>query len=83
MKTLCALFIGINKYFLESNVPALVGCLSDVQNFKAFLEANFPKEKSGIVLLETQQATYKNIFQYFEAIHLQKAKEGDVVFMKT
>lgn len=75
MKTVYALLVGINDY--PSPIPALSGCVSDVERIKTHLEQSDQLQLESLFLTD-QNATKAAIVEGFES-HLAKAKEEDII----
>ncbi|WP_427159920.1 caspase family protein [Aliinostoc sp. HNIBRCY26] len=71
-----ALLIGINNY---KNIPALNGCLTDVELQKELLIHRFGFQSSDILTLTDEQASREFIEAAFTEHLTQQAKAGDVV----
>lgn len=79
MPHLYALLTGINHYHPAANVPALKGCHSDIQQWKDFLEAQFPIEWRHIECLLDGDSTYDNVVEHFGDKLLGRAGKDDIV----
>ncbi|MGH1395333.1 MAG: caspase family protein [Trichormus sp.] len=71
-----ALLIGINQY---QKIPALNGCLTDVQLQKELLIHRFGFQPSDILTLTDEEASREFIEAAFTEHLTQQAKPGDVV----
>ncbi len=72
-----ALLIGINEY---PQIPALTGCLTDVELQKELLIHRFGFQPSDILCLLDQQATREFIERAFLEHLVKVARPGDMVF---
>ncbi|MCJ8282410.1 MAG: caspase family protein, partial [Rivularia sp. ALOHA_DT_140] len=71
-----ALLVGINQY---SQIPALKGCLTDVELQRELLIHRFGFQPSDILSLTNKQATREGIEDAFLEHLVKQAKPGDVV----
>ncbi len=71
-----ALLVGINKY---PQIPALKGCLTDVELQRELLIHRFGFQPSDILSLTNKQATRQGIENAFVEHLVKQAKPGDVV----
>ena len=71
-----ALLVGINKY---PQIPALKGCLTDVELQRELLIHRFGFQPSDILCLTNRQATREGIENAFVEHLVKQAKPGDVV----
>lgn len=76
MKTLYALLVAINDYLPPVN--PLAGCLNDLKELQAYLEAHCQANGHNFqpLVLANEQATRNNLIEGFE--HFQKATEEDI-----
>jgi hypothetical protein len=78
---LFALLVGINDYHPDSGVPSLKGCLQDISAIRTFLESIFSANKRDILLLQNEQATYREVIRQMGPAHLGKAGPDDLVLL--
>lgn len=78
-KKLFALCVGINKY--PEGVSNLAGCVTDAENWKNFIEANYQKTLSPEVLLLKNEQAKRDAFIDAVRKHLGQARDGDTVFL--
>ncbi|MEO0685288.1 MAG: caspase family protein, partial [Cyanobacteria bacterium J06649_11] len=71
-----ALLVGINQY---SQIPALKGCLTDVELQRELLIHRFGFQPLDILSLTNKQATREGIENAFLEHLVKQAKPGDVV----
>ena len=71
-----ALLVGINQY---PQIPALKGCLTDVELQRELLIHRFGFQPSDILSLTNKQATREGIENAFVEHLINQAKPGDVV----
>ncbi|MEO1429146.1 MAG: caspase family protein, partial [Cyanobacteria bacterium J06633_8] len=71
-----ALLVGINQY---PQIPALKGCLTDVELQRELLIHRFGFQPSDILCLTNKQATRQGIENAFLEHLVNQAKPGDVV----
>ncbi|BAY22410.1 peptidase C14 caspase catalytic subunit p20 [Calothrix sp. NIES-2100] len=71
-----ALLVGINEY---QGIPALSGCVNDVQLQQELLIHRFGFNPQDILTLTDRKATRKGILTAFEEHLIKQAKPGDVV----
>lgn len=71
-----ALLVGINQY---PKIPALKGCLTDVELQRELLIHRFGFQPSDILSLTNKQATRQGIENAFVEHLVKQAKPGDVV----
>lgn len=71
-----ALLVGINQY---PKIPALKGCLTDVELQRELLIHRFGFQPSDILSLTNKQATRQGIENAFVEHLINQAKPGDVV----
>lgn len=71
-----ALLVGINQY---PQIPALKGCLTDVELQRELLIHRFGFQPSDILSLTNKQATREGIENAFVEHLVKQAKPGDVV----
>ncbi|MDY6900741.1 MAG: caspase family protein, partial [Cyanobacteriota bacterium] len=71
-----ALLVGINQY---PQIPALKGCLTDVELQRELLIHRFGFQPSDILCLTNKQATREGIENAFVEHLVKQAKPGDVV----
>jgi hypothetical protein len=78
-RNLYALLVGIDEYDERSHLPALKGCVNDIQAFKAYLEGrvNLREFDLHLRVLINQQASRQGIIDGFRQ-HLAQAKSDDV-----
>ncbi|MFO0903610.1 MAG: caspase family protein [Pirellulales bacterium] len=69
------LLVGINAY--SAGVGPLAGCLSDIDDFHAWLQQSYPADTLHIRQLRDSAATRDNIIRGFRD-HLGQAAAGDV-----
>ncbi|MCO6475163.1 MAG: caspase family protein, partial [Phaeodactylibacter sp.] len=76
MKTLYALLVAVNDYLPPVN--PLAGCLNDLKQLQAYLEAHCQANGHNFrpLVLANEQATRDNLVKSFE--HFQKATEEDI-----
>ena len=74
-----ALLVGINQYDRYMKVPALSGCLTDVDLQRELLIHRFGFHTSDILVLTDEQATRSNIEAAFTAHLIEQARPTDVV----
>ena len=74
-----ALLVGINAYPAESHLPALDGCLTDVELQRHLLIYRFGFNPKDILTLTDAHATRQGILEAFEEHLIQQAKPGDAV----
>lgn len=72
-----ALLVGINQY--PSPLPALAGCLTDVELQRELLTHRFGFAPQDIQILTDQEATRSNIETAFTTHLTEQARPGDVV----
>lgn len=78
-RTIYALLVGIDTY--PAPIPALSGCVNDVESFAAYLEERGSQDKGvGLRLktLKNTEASREAVIDSFRK-HFRTAKKGDVV----
>jgi len=73
-----ALLVGINQY-RATQMPALAGCLTDVDLQRELLRYRFHFQDSDILVLTNQDATRNNIETAFISHLVEQVRPGDVV----
>ncbi|MFK8182457.1 MAG: caspase family protein [Phormidesmis sp.] len=77
MRNVYALLVGIDEYDERLSIPALKGCVNDIQRMQTYLKGRISKEVTVHVhKLTNEQATRQNIINGFRQ-HLSQAKNGD------
>lgn len=74
-----ALLVGLNQYSRTVNVPALKGCVTDVELYRELLVHRFGFRSSDVLTLTDEEATRSNIEAAFTTHLLEQARPGDVV----
>ena len=78
-RTIYALLVGIDAY--PAPIPALSGCVNDIESFAASLQERVNQDKGVTLRLKTlknAEATRKTVIDSFR-VHFGLAKTGDVV----
>ena len=78
-KNIYALLVGINQYSPQGLVPALRGCVADVQAMQRFLLQRVGVPMANLLVLTDAQATRAAILAGWRK-HLAQAKADDFVF---
>jgi hypothetical protein len=79
--TKLALLVGINKYRHAGGIPALAGCVNDVENMKSLLIGKFDFREENILVLVDEMATREAIIAAFQKHLITKAQRGDIVVL--
>jgi len=69
-----ALLVGLNQYSRTVNVPALKGCVTDVELHRELLVHRFGFRPSDVLTLTNEEATRSNIEAAFTAHLLEQAR---------
>ncbi len=76
-RKLYVLLVGINRY--PSGIPALEGCVADVEDVRAFVEERLGYFDVNVEVLVDEMATRGNVIRLFRT-HLCRAGEEDAVW---
>lgn len=74
-----ALLVGINAYSTQSQMPALKGCLTDVELQRQLLIHRFGFQPQDVLVLTDQAATHDKIETAFVEHLIHQARPEDVV----
>lgn len=74
-----ALLVGINAYSAQSQMPALQGCLTDVELQRELLIHRFGFQPQDVLVLTNQTATHDKIEAAFIEHLIDQARPEDVV----